>query len=36
LNEVLEYHKGTVEIVHQLKPFGVIMAGSNEFDPYKD
>jgi tRNA-splicing ligase RtcB len=36
LNEVLEYHKGTVEIVHQLRPFGVIMAGSNEFDPYKD
>lgn len=36
LPEVLAAHAGTVEIVHNLRPFGVIMAGSNEFDPYKD
>lgn len=36
LPEVLAAHEGTVEIMHTLRPFGVIMAGANEFDPYKD
>lgn len=36
LNEVLDAHAGTVEICHVLHPRGVIMAGANEFDPYKD
>ena len=36
LPEVLAAHEGTIEIVHRLRPFGVIMAGANEFDPYKD
>jgi tRNA-splicing ligase RtcB len=36
LNEVLDAHAGTVEICHLLHPRGVIMAGANEFDPYKD
>lgn len=36
LNEVLDAHEGTVDIQHVLHPRGVIMAGSNEFDPYKD
>lgn len=36
LPEVLEYHAGTIEIVHTLKPLIVCMAGSDEFDPYKD
>lgn len=36
LNEVLEYHKNTIEVTCKLKPFGVVMAGANEFDPYKD
>ncbi len=36
LPEVLAAHGGTVEIVHRLRPFGVIMAGENEFDPFKD
>lgn len=36
LNEVLDAHSGTVEICHTLHPRGVIMAGVNEFDPYKD
>jgi tRNA-splicing ligase RtcB len=36
LTEVLAAHEGTVEICHVLHPRGVIMAGANEFDPYKD
>lgn len=36
LPDVLAAHDGTIEIVHTLRPFGVIMAGANEFDPYKD
>jgi tRNA-splicing ligase RtcB len=36
LDEVLAHHEGTVDIEHILSPRGVIMAGSNEFDPYKD
>lgn len=36
LPDVLAAHSGTIEIVHELKPRGVIMAGANEFDPYKD
>ncbi|MCL4858387.1 MAG: RtcB family protein [Caldilineaceae bacterium] len=36
LEEVLEYHKETVRILHKLTPIGVAMAGENERDPYKD
>lgn len=36
LPDVLAAHAGTIDVVHSLRPFGVIMAGSNEFDPYKD
>jgi tRNA-splicing ligase RtcB len=36
LDEVLKEHKGTIEILHTLVPKGVVMAGENEFDPYKD
>jgi tRNA-splicing ligase RtcB (3'-phosphate/5'-hydroxy nucleic acid ligase) len=36
LPDVLKAHAGTIEIVHQLKPFGVIMAGPGTRDPYKD
>lgn len=36
LPEVLHEHRNTIEIVHSLRPFGVIMAGSDQFDPYKD
>lgn len=36
LPDVLAAHEGTIEIMHTLSPFGVIMAGANEFDPYKD
>ena len=27
---------GTVEVMHTLRPLVVVMAGANEFDPYKD
>lgn len=36
IDDVLGYHKGTVEVVHTLRPLGVCMAGANELDPYKD
>lgn len=36
LDEVLEFHKDTVRIVHKLEPIGVAMAGEDTFDPYKD
>jgi tRNA-splicing ligase RtcB (3'-phosphate/5'-hydroxy nucleic acid ligase) len=36
LPDVLAAHVGTIDIVHRLRPFGVIMAGENEFDPFKD
>lgn len=36
LRSVLDAHKGTIRILHTLKPIGVAMAGANEFDPYKN
>lgn len=36
LSDVLEAHGNTIEIVHRLTPIGVAMAGSDEYDPYKD
>jgi tRNA-splicing ligase RtcB len=36
LPEVLAAQEGTVEVVHTLRPLVVVMAGENEFDPYKD
>lgn len=36
LPDVLAAHAGTIDIVHTLRPIGVIMAGANEFDPFKD
>lgn len=36
LPDVLAAHEGTVDVIHRLRPVGVIMAGENEFDPYKD
>lgn len=36
LPEVLAAHEGTIEVTNTLHPVGVIMAGANEFDPYKD
>lgn len=36
LNDVLNEHQNTINIIHTLKPLGVVMAGENEFDPYRD
>jgi tRNA-splicing ligase RtcB len=36
LPAVLSAQQGTVEVLHTLKPLIVVMAGPNEFDPYKD
>jgi tRNA-splicing ligase RtcB (3'-phosphate/5'-hydroxy nucleic acid ligase) len=36
LQDVLDAHAETIEVLHVLKPVGVCMAGADEFDPYKD
>lgn len=36
LEDVLAFHKNTIQIEHTLRPFAVAMAGPGEFDPYKD
>lgn len=36
LPDVLEHHKDSVKVLHTLHPFAVAMAGSGEFDPFKD
>jgi tRNA-splicing ligase RtcB len=36
LPDVLAAQEGTVEVLHTLHPRVVVMAGADEFDPYKD
>lgn len=36
LQEVLDCHAGTIEVVHRLRPIGVAMAAPDLYDPYKD
>jgi len=36
LSEVLAYHANTIRVLHRLQPIGVIMAGVDIYDPYKD
>jgi tRNA-splicing ligase RtcB len=36
LPEVLAHHRGSVRVLHTLRPFAVAMAGEAEFDPWKD
>ena len=36
LPDVLAQHAGTIRIEHRLRPFAVMMAGSDVFDPFKD
>ena len=36
LSEVLAEHAGTIRVLHTLRPFGVVMAGAGEIDPYRD
>jgi tRNA-splicing ligase RtcB len=36
LPEVLAQHAGSIRVLHTLRPLGVVMAGDDDFDPYKD
>jgi tRNA-splicing ligase RtcB len=36
LPDVLAHHTDSVNVVHTLRPFAVAMAGSDDFDPFKD
>ena len=36
IEEVLDFHKDTVNILHTLRPIGVSMCPGNVYDPYKD
>jgi len=36
LPEVLEAQGDTIAVVHTLRPLIVVMAGADQFDPYKD
>ena len=36
LPDVLAAQKGTIEVLHTLRPLIVVMAGADVFDPYKD
>lgn len=36
IEEVLQAHQGTIEILHTLMPVGVAMSPGNCYDPYKD
>ena len=36
LRSVLDAHAGTIEVVHTLQPRIVVMAGGDEYDPFKD
>jgi len=36
LPDVLAAQRDTIEVLHTLRPVIVVMAGANEFDPYKD
>ena len=36
LPDVLEAQGATVEVLHTLRPLIVVMAGADEFDPYRD
>jgi tRNA-splicing ligase RtcB len=36
LPEVLAAQGNTIEVLHTLRPLIVVMAGADEFDPYKD
>jgi tRNA-splicing ligase RtcB len=36
LPSVLEAQRGTIDVLHTLRPLIVVMAGADMFDPYKD
>jgi tRNA-splicing ligase RtcB (3'-phosphate/5'-hydroxy nucleic acid ligase) len=36
LPEVLAQHAGSIRLLHTLRPFAVVMAGTGEIDPFND
>jgi tRNA-splicing ligase RtcB len=36
LPDVLAHHANSIKVLHRLRPFAAVMAGSGEFDPWKD
>lgn len=36
LPEVLAHHAGSIKVLHTLRPFAVAMAGTGEYDPFRD
>lgn len=36
LPDVIAAQEGTIQVLHVLTPLIVVMAGADEFDPYKD
>jgi tRNA-splicing ligase RtcB len=36
LQSVLDAHADSIEVVHVMHPLGVVMAGSDVYDPFKD
>lgn len=36
LPEVAALHATSIPVLHRLRPFGVLMAGAEVFDPFKD
>lgn len=36
IEQVLHAHRNMVKVIHRLKPIGVCMASSKDYDPYKD
>lgn len=36
LDDVLAHHATSIRVLHRLRPFAVVMAGSGEIDPFKD
>jgi tRNA-splicing ligase RtcB len=36
LPEVIAQHAGTIKVLHTVRPFAVVMAGTRERDPWKD
>ncbi len=36
LVDVLQHHRDTIRVLHELRPIGVAMAGEDVYDPFKD
>lgn len=36
IEEVLDAHSNTINVLHTLKPIGVCMADNRDYDPFRD